>query len=494
MARSCECAGKRTALPAWPRCKRLDDDAGALAFAKHPGAHSHRMRVRLTPPSPPSRPCRRADAAAAAVVVILAVLAVPGLSGCATGAEHRRADRTPQAGDARTDDDRGDDDRTDDDRGDSDDERGAADAPTAAHKDPARRMTVHLLDVGQGAATLIEFPCGAMLVDTGGEDNEEFKSTVRLKQQLDAFFDRRTDLRRTLDLLVITHPHIDHVRGLPTVLHDYVVKNVVDDGRDGDELVKEQVGALRAYVTAHGTGYRAVGNADIVKKGGLTDDVIDPFRCEAVDPVVRVLSGGVADDPGWGTDNWGKLHFDNENNHSVVVRVDVGNASLLITGDLEERAIAGLLDRYRGTRWLDVDLYQVGHHGSHNGTTRALVAAMTPHVALIAMGPESRRLPWTAWTYGHPRADVVRRLEKGVAMARPHTTVPIANGPKKFTGFGLHKAIYGTGWDGAVSVDMGVDDSIAIHVPGTVGAAPGQAAVAPAPRPASSADAAPAGP
>jgi competence protein ComEC len=341
--------------------------------------------------------------------------------------------------------------------------------PAGAHTDPARRMTVHLLDVGQGAATLIEFPCGAMLVDTGGEENEQFHSNVRLKEQLDAFFARRTDLRRTLDLLVITHPHIDHVRGLPVVLQDTVVKNVVDDGRDGDDLVREPVQALRAWVQAHGAGYRAVRNDAVVHKGGLTDEVIDPFRCAQVDPVVRVLSGGVPDDPGWGTDNWGKLHFDNENNHSIVVRVDVGNASLLITGDLEERAIAGLLERYRGTRWLDVDLYQVGHHGSHNGTTRALVAAMTPHVALIAMGPEERRLPWTAWTYGHPRADVVHRLEKGVAMRRPHTTVPIASGARKFVPHGLDKAIYGTGWDGAVSVDMGVDDSIAIHVPGTVG-------------------------
>ena len=139
--------------------------------------------------------------------------------------------------------------------------------------------------------------------------------------------------------------------------------------------------------------------------------------------------------------------------------------------DLEERAIAGLLERYRGTRWLDVDLYQVGHHGSANGTTRALVAAMTPHVALIAMGPESRHLPWTAWTYGHPRADVVRRLERGVTMLRANTTVPIASGAKKFASHGLEKAIDGTGWDGAVSVDMGADDSIAIHVPDTVGVA-----------------------
>lgn len=336
-------------------------------------------------------------------------------------------------------------------------------APRAPADDPERRMTVHLLDVGQGAATLIEFPCGAMLVDTGGEQNEAFDSVPRLKEQLDAFFERRADLRKTIDLLVITHPHIDHVRGLPMLLREYVVKNVVDDGRDGDDLVKEPIQTLRGYVAAHGTGYRGIKDDALISKGGIHDEVVDPFRCKAVDPVVRVLSGGVGHDPGWGTDNYGKLHFDNENNHSVVVRVDVGNASLLITGDLEERAIAGLLERYKGSRWLDVDLYQVGHHGSANGTTRALVAAMTPHVALISMGPERRHIPWTAWTYGHPRADVVDRLERGVALPRPHATVEVASGPKKFSSHGLDKAIYGTGWDGAVDVVMDTDGNIDVR-------------------------------
>jgi competence protein ComEC len=221
-----------------------------------------------------------------------------------------------------------------------------------------------------------------------------------------------------------------------------------------------------------------VKNGALVAKGGLTDAVVDPFRCAAVDPVVRVLSGGVAEDPGWGTDSWGKLHVDNENNHSVVVRVDLGNASLLITGDLEEHAIAGLLERYRGTRWLDVDVYQVGHHGSANGTTRALVSAMSPDVALIAMGSSSRRLPWTAWTYGHPRQVVLERLEQGVRHARPHATVDVASGPKKFAPHGLDRAIYGTGWDGAVVVEMDIDGTIEVreHDEQTSGAATPRAA------------------
>lgn len=356
---------------------------------------------------------------------------------------------------------------------DDDDKGGQVDvpvqAPTAKAKptmDPARTMTVYLLDVGQGAATLIELPCGAMLVDTGGEVNDAFDGVAALRRQLDAFFARRADLDRTLDLVVITHPHIDHVRGLPMVLETYKVKNVVDNGLPGDELVKVEMQAVRRFTdenASKGVGYRGVKNSDIVKKNGLSDDVIDPFACQDVDPQVRVLSASFDADPGWGTDNYGHAHFADMNNHSVVVRVDVGNGSLLITGDLEEVGIKALVRRYTGTRWLDVDVYQAGHHGSANGTTRELMAATTPSVALIAMGPASRQQSWTAWSYGHPRAQTVELLESGVGQPRPAVDVKVGMGMKKFAPHALDRAVYGTGWDGTVVVDLNASGDVVVR-------------------------------
>lgn len=324
-------------------------------------------------------------------------------------------------------------------------------------------MSVHLLDVGQGAATLLEFPCGAVLVDTGGELNESFDGAAALMTQLEAFFARRTDLNRTIDLLVITHPHIDHVRGLPLLLDSYTVRNVVDNGRDGDDLVSAQIRALRSSIERNKTGYRGVNSDEIVNKGGMIDAVIDPIACTAVDPKIRVLSGGVRSDPGWGTSKYGSRHYANENNHSVVLRVDFGNASILITGDLEENAIHSLVERYEGTRWLDVDVYQAGHHGSANGTTRELLRATTPLLALIAMGDERRHHSWTAWAYGHPRAVVVDLLDEAVAFKRPTVEVPVGTGVKRFNQRRLDGAIYGTGWDGAVVVDMDVAGEVAVR-------------------------------
>ena len=85
-------------------------------------------------------------------------------------------------------------------------------------KDEGPRMRVHLIDVGQGAATLVEFSCAAILIDTGGESNKRHDSTKNLIDYLNAFFESRPDLERTLALLLLTHPHIDHTRGANVVL------------------------------------------------------------------------------------------------------------------------------------------------------------------------------------------------------------------------------------------------------------------------------------
>ncbi len=338
------------------------------------------------------------------------------------------------------------------------------DGPPPVGMDPKKTMTVHLLNVGQGAATLIELPCAAVLVDTGGELNESFDGPAALIAALDAFFARRTDLKRTIDLLVITHPHIDHVKGVPALLDSFAVKNIVDNGRPGDDIVREEMRRLRAYAQEGRVGYRNI-TVDQVGKQGLTDAVIDPAQCRPVDPKIRVLGGAETSDPGWGQDRFGHAYFDNENNHSVVLRVDFGKASILITGDLEEIALKALVAKYAGTDALDVDVYEVGHHGAANGTTQELLDAMTPDVALISMGAAERRLDWTAWQYGHPRQRTVDLLEGSVRHRRAGLDVEVGVGQRKFKKVRLERAIYGTGWDGTVVVDMTADGAMTVRPP-----------------------------
>src|SRR5437868_3907490 len=80
--------------------------------------------------------------------------------------------------------------------------------------DEGPEMQAHFIDVGQGACTLLEFPCGALLIDTGAQDNDHVDQLV---EYLRSFFRRRADLNNTLASVIITHPHIDHSRGLKAV-------------------------------------------------------------------------------------------------------------------------------------------------------------------------------------------------------------------------------------------------------------------------------------
>jgi competence ComEA-like helix-hairpin-helix protein len=176
--------------------------------------------------------------------------------------------------------------------------------------------------------------------------------------------------------------------------------------------------------------------------------VIDPVKCDNVDPKIKLLWGGQNTNPGWT-----KTAFENQNNHSVVTRIDFGGASLLITGDLQEEAIIDLIEHYRGSTLLDVDVYQVGHHGSHNATTEEFLEVMTPKVAVIAMGDSSRELPWTAWKYGHPRKNIVQMLERHVEQSRKRITVQVGTGVETFEARRISRAIYATGWDGSVVLE-----------------------------------------
>jgi competence ComEA-like helix-hairpin-helix protein len=141
------------------------------------------------------------------------------------------------------------------------------------------------------------------------------------------------------------------------------------------------------------------------------------------------------------------------NNHSVIVRVDFGQSSLLIQGDLEKTAIPDLIAYYGGSKLLTADVYQVGHHGSANGTTDELLQAIAPKIAVIAMGPDTRQGTYSAWEHGHPRKTTVDRLERFVANSRKEVTVNVATGQEEFQPQVIHKAIYGTGWDGSVVIE-----------------------------------------
>ena len=337
----------------------------------------------------------------------------------------------------------------------------------------ADEMRAHYIDVGQGAAVLLEFSCAAALIDTGGEKNPQFNSDERLSQYLTSFFMRRPDLSKTIRLLILTHAHVDHTGGVKTIFKNYGVKFLVDNGLENKD---QKFAHGKARGIAAKTKWQAITERAIVSPEGMTSAVIDPIACPGTDPLFRVLWGAL------GEEDWDHAIFADPNASSVVTRVDFGAASFLFPGDLEDSVHAELIDFYSqncvpgnpGSCSLDVDVYHAAHHGSHNGTNLNLMRAMTPKIAVVSVGDKDRQFPRTSWNHGHPRIDAMNALTDaaaGVSLTRPNVIAFVANrgsssksiNTPQFSELSLDHAVYATSWDGTVVVTAKADGTLKVE-------------------------------
>ncbi|MEO9871826.1 ComEC/Rec2 family competence protein [Ekhidna sp.] len=337
---------------------------------------------------------------------------------------------------------------------------------TAQITPQSKAMAVHYIDVGQADASLLEFPCGAILIDAGVANNERIE---QLTTYLDAFFERRSDLNKTLDLVIVTHCHVDHNRALQSIANRFTIKNYIDNGLKKGSGKKNQKWMQQEYQSIHSTySFEAItagGNAS-----GLTNDSIDPINCNGIDPKIRLLSGSFENrPPGWSNTDFEK----NGNNHSIVIKVEYGESSFLFTGDLDFEGIETMLKHYSAfdnpqpNNMVDIDVYQVGHHGAKNGTNEELMNAMTPMHSVISVGQWTNTTSWTASQYGHPHENAINFLLNGTTETRAISVKEWvglkgeSRGSKnvpydRFEERLIDKSIYATGWDGTIIIT--VDD------------------------------------
>ena len=321
-------------------------------------------------------------------------------------------------------------------------------------------MTAHFINIGQGESVLLEFSCGAMLIDAGAQDAA---ARTALIAYLNKFFARRTDLHKTINTVLITHDHIDHDFGLRSAVEHYVDNGFITGaGAPNPTWLRSEVSSGHRHLDIEEIPESEV--EGVVDKSGFTDAAIDSINCQPVDPQIHVLQGHMLTNPGWSADA-----FSNLNNHSLVTRVDFNGASLLFMGDLEEDGIALLLNYYTGTarQILDADVLQVGHHGSNNATTQALLDAITPSVAVINVGKWNYGQPnkvFTTFLYGHPRQSALDLLSASITRKRAAPkSVMAAESSKHFHSTTVTKAIYATGWDGTVRVVVKAKDDITVY-------------------------------
>lgn len=337
---------------------------------------------------------------------------------------------------------------------------------------PAGTMNAHYIDMGQADATLLEFSCGAVLIDAGAQyDNRSSnqarnfnrQQTGRLTGYLTDFFERRDDLNETLDAIYITHNHIDHTHALREVAEAFTVENYIGTG--------ETSGLPEAVRDTDWIRSEPEINKDIITSDKFDDDsypqgysssIVDPLYCGLTNPDIRILSGLHKTNPGWSL-----REFENVNNHSLVIRVDFGQASFLFTGDLEEDGIEHLIESYQEyPSMLDIDVYQVGHHGSYNATNVDLLEALTPEIAVISAGKWDYgrpNTPFTTYQYGHPRKNVVDLLALSIEFDRDPTQGKVFTAPRDDNEwYDVDDAVFSTSWDETVIIEATFDGQFSV--------------------------------
>lgn len=225
---------------------------------------------------------------------------------------------------------------------------------------PDDNLIIHFIDVGQGDSTLIIFPNDEIgLIDAGSRSGR--KDLVSYLQDLQI---------KKIDYLIGTHPHEDHIGGLPEVIRNFEIGKIYLPNKTNNTAIFEEllneIKDNNLKISQGKTGVK------IIDSGDLEFYMIGP-------------SG----------------EYSNINNNSIVTKVIYKNFSALITGDAEEEAESHMIQEGHN---LKANILRVGHHGSSTSTTEEFLDRVKPDYSIISLGKDN--------SYGHPHREVLDLLNK----------------------------------------------------------------------------------
>ncbi len=226
-------------------------------------------------------------------------------------------------------------------------------------------LKIYFFDVGQGDAIFIETPNGNQVLIDGGPDN----GVVNKLGEVMSFYDK------DIDLVVLSHPHADHLVGLIEVLNRYEVKSILEAKENYNS--PEFAVWWEAVQTEGAEMIEAIDGLEIDLGNGVGLEILYPLES---------LEGTTVKNP---------------NDDSVVLMLKYKDLEILFPGDVELRGERRIL--LEGID-VDADVLKVAHHGSKTSTTEEFLSAVSPEAAIIQVGAKNR--------YGHPAPEVLERLEK----------------------------------------------------------------------------------
>lgn len=220
-------------------------------------------------------------------------------------------------------------------------------------------LKVYFFDVGQGDSIFIRTPEGKDVLIDGGPDGTVLE---RLGETL-PYWDRK------IDLMVLTHPHADHIQGLDEVLKNFSVGEVIETDLKNPTPEENYFNKLVASDGA--VEEKAIKGEKINLGSDLDFEILYPLTYQAEE--------------------------ENINDYSVVIKMIYKGRSFLFTGDATSEVEAQILDQN-----LDSDFLKVGHHGSRYSSSQKFLEAVSPIISIISVGEGN--------SYGHPTADTLNRL------------------------------------------------------------------------------------
>jgi competence protein ComEC len=249
---------------------------------------------------------------------------------------------------------------------------------------PGQTTEVRFPDVGQGDCALITFSSGkTVLIDGGGTRDNRFDIGRRV---LAPYLWNQGI--RALDLVILSHPHPDHMNGLLFILRKFPVAEVWESGLDTDLPGHEE---FRRIIAEKNIPLRLV-SADEppIALGDAEFTILHPGRTFTVHD---------------------RKAYAAENNRSLVVRIKSDGRTFLFTGDIGSAAEQALM---RKARDLKSDFVKIPHHGSRSSSSEAFVNAIRPEIGMFTVGKGN--------PYRHPSDEVVSRYENvGARIYRTDT-------------------------------------------------------------------------
>jgi len=238
------------------------------------------------------------------------------------------------------------------------------------------KMKVTFIDVGQGSSTLIQLPGGKnILLDGGGTYGNVFD----IGKYVIAPFLWHERIN-TIDIVILSHPHPDHLNGLITVLSNFDVKEVWTNVEKGDfETYEEFMTIIREKKIIHRIVSEKYADTLI---NGITLSVFNPFT-----PM--------------NMNNNLPRKFDMTNNDSLIVKLSFEKVSFLLPGDISEPSETRLVNSRHNIR---SDVLLVPHHGGFTSSTKPFLDKVQPKFAIVSCGFEN--------VFNNPHPDVLKRFSR----------------------------------------------------------------------------------